>query len=156
MNMNRIILLLLILGVSACDSGGSDVNKVLETFTGPAVERSHDPELVLRGEQVYGRHCARCHGERGEGDPDWRRRDAEGMFPAPPLNGTGHAWHHSKEWLKEMILNGSEPGKGRMPGWRNELTDQEVEAVIEWFQSRWPDPVYAAWYQNQQRNRGLR
>lgn len=156
MNRNRIFVLLMVFGLNACDSGGSDVAKVVETFTGPPVERAHDPDKVLRGESVYSEHCAQCHGDRGQGDPNWRQRDAEGMFPPPPLNGTGHAWHHSKPWLKQMILNGSEPGKGKMPGWRGQLSDREIDAVIEWFQSRWPNPVYAAWYQNQQRNRGLR
>ncbi|ALP52306.1 hypothetical protein Tel_03635 [Candidatus Tenderia electrophaga] len=148
--------MILALALTACDSSPQDPASALETLSGPAVERSHDPELVVLGESVYREHCAQCHGDRGQGDPNWRQRDAEGMFPPPPLNGTGHAWHHSKQWLKQMILNGSAPGKGKMPGWRGQLSDREIDAVIEWFQSRWPNPVYAAWYQNQQRNRGLR
>jgi len=120
------------------------------------VNRVHDPKLVLQGESVYKLHCASCHGQHGEGAPGWRKRDADGMYPAPPLNGTGHAWHHSKDKLKDVILDGSEPGKGKMPAWRSKLSDQEVNAVIEWFQSRWPDPVYAAWYEEQERARGLK
>jgi mono/diheme cytochrome c family protein len=157
MLMNRYIFLILvvIMGMTACDSPTSKISHMVDPLSGPEVKRVHDPKLVLQGESVFRKHCARCHGQRGEGAPDWRRRDENGLYPPPPLNGTGHAWHHSKEWLKEMILNGSKP-RGRMPAWRGKLSDQEVNAVIEWFQSRWPDPVYAAWYENQERARGLK
>ena len=155
MNRSILIVLFLTVGLTVCDSPSSNVGSALETLSGPDLKRSHDPQLVLQGESVFRKNCARCHGQRGEGDPNWRRRNAEGMYPPPPLNGTGHAWHHSKEWLKEMILNGSEP-KGRMPAWRGRLSEAEIDAVIEWFQSRWPDPVYAAWYENQARARGLK
>jgi mono/diheme cytochrome c family protein len=72
------------------------------------------------------------------------------MFPPPPLDGTGHAWHHPVSWLKQMILDGSPAGQGKMPAWRGKLSEQEVEAVITWFQSLWPDRVYVAWYEMQQ------
>jgi mono/diheme cytochrome c family protein len=35
----------------------------------PAASRVGDASLAL-GREVYGRHCADCHGERGEGEPD--------------------------------------------------------------------------------------
>lgn len=156
MNKKIFTILVLALGLAACDSPSSNAGRALETFSGAALQRAHDSEQVALGESVYRQYCARCHGRHGEGDPNWRSRDADGMFPPPPLNGTGHAWHHPRQWLKQMILNGSDPGRGKMPAWRGKLSEAEIEAVIEWFQSRWPDPVYAAWYENQQRNRGLR
>ncbi len=115
------------------------------------VPRFHDPQQVAMGAQVYQRHCATCHGAQAEGAPDWRYRDEEGMFPPPPLNGSGHAWHHPRAWLKEMILNGSPPGQGRMPAWQGKLSVEETEAVIEWFMSQWPEPAYVAWYKMQHR-----
>jgi mono/diheme cytochrome c family protein len=33
-----------------------------------------------------------------------------------------------------------------MPGWRGKLSDDEIEAVIAWMQSLWPDDRYEAWY----------
>ena len=153
MKTKLLFTLFLALVVAACEA--PDSGRAIESFSGAAIQRSHDPQQVALGESVYRQYCAQCHGENGEGDPNWRKRDAEGLFRPPPLNGTGHAWHHPKEWLKQMILEGSQPGQGKMPGWRDNLTDVEVEAVIEWFQSRWPDQVYAAWYENQQRSRGI-
>lgn len=29
--------------------------------------------------------------------------------------------------------------------WKDQLSDQEIDAVIYWFQSKWPDELYAAW-----------
>lgn len=53
-----------------------------------------------------------------------------------------------------MIRDGSPPGQRQMPAWGDKLSEQEIAAVVEWFQSRWPDPVYAAWYDMQQRSLG--
>ncbi len=145
----------LILTLGACDVPESDVGRVVESLSGPAIQRSTDLAQISRGQLLYERHCAVCHGVNGEGAPQWRRRDAEGFYPPPPLDGSGHAWHHSLPLLKQMILEGSPVGEGRMPAWRDKLTVSEVEAIIAWFQSRWPDRVYAAWYEMQQRNGGL-
>ena len=54
-----------------------------------------DPELVALGASVYAQHCAACHGRELEGEPNWRRRKADGTLPAPPHDATGHTWHHS-------------------------------------------------------------
>jgi mono/diheme cytochrome c family protein len=107
---------------------------------------------VSHGGRLFASHCAECHGAGGEGAANWRVRDAEGYFPPPPLNGTGHAWHHPQKVLHEVISNGSPGGQGRMPAWKDKLSEEEIEAVIAWFQSQWPDEVYAAWYQM---NRGV-
>jgi len=40
-----------------------------------------------------------------------------------------------------------------MPAWRDKLSDDEIDDIIVWFQSRWPDQVYAAW-QRMDRTRG--
>lgn len=44
-----------------------------------------DPQLVDRGDQVFSRHCATCHGDRGRGI------DQEGPSGGPPLVGVGAA-----------------------------------------------------------------
>ncbi len=100
-----------------------------------------ESQLAL-GQQVYATHCASCHGPKAEATPQWTKTDAQGLYPPPPLNGTAHAWHHSFQALKQMIEEGS---RGRMPAWKGKLTDQEIEAVIAWFQSLWPDEGYEIW-----------
>lgn len=103
------------------------------------------PEVLARGEAVFKQNCAACHGARAEGAPQWQKRGPDGKYPAPPLNGTGHAWHHPTSALKATIRNGTVAIGGSMPPWRDKLSEPDVEAVISWFQSHWPDEVHAAW-----------
>lgn len=115
------------------------------------VERTIDAAQVARGKALFAQHCARCHGDHGQGDAQWRRRNPDGTFPPPPLDGSGHAWHHTHDWLRELIRSGSEP-QGRMPAWGGTLNDQQIGDIIAWFQSLWPDEVYAAWWEKEQRS----
>lgn len=153
--MNRKFLLLLpvALVLAGCDSHAPGTGRTIESLTGPAIQRHHDPQQVALGGELYRQHCASCHGQSAEGAADWRHRDTSGMFPPPPLNGTGHAWHHPVSWLKQMILEGSPAGQGKMPSWRGKLSEPEVEAIITWFQSLWPDQVYVAWYEMQKNSK---
>ena len=118
-----------------------------------AAQRWFTPEIAASGEPVYRAHCARCHGPAGEGAGDWRRRDASGRFPPPPLDGSGHTWHHPIRILLHVIENGSPGGQGNMPAWKDVLSREEILSVIAWFQSRWPDEVYAAWLDIEKRSR---
>lgn len=117
------------------------------------VQRQTDFDQVRRGAQLYQQSCAECHGQQGEGASNWRQRNAEGKFPPPPLNGTGHAWHHPMTALKHTIRNGTAKLGGSMPAWKDKLSEQEMDDIIAWFQSKWPDEIYNAWYQNDQRAR---
>jgi len=108
---------------------------------------------VHRGGVLFARNCATCHGGNAEGALNWRHRGPDGRFPPPPLNGTGHAWHHPKAVLHDVIKNGSPSGQGNMPAWRDRLTDEQIDDIIAWFQSQWPNEVYNAWYQMDQRSR---
>jgi mono/diheme cytochrome c family protein len=108
---------------------------------GIALERWFAPQHAAAGRPLYLQHCASCHGMQGEGAAQWRRRQADGSFPPPPLNGTGHAWHHPLKALHATIAN----GQGKMPGWGDRLATAEILAIIAWFQSQWPDEIYAAW-----------
>lgn len=139
--------------LTACDAPQQARGKTITTQSGEQINRVHDPEEVKKGGEIFERHCAQCHGTNGEGDPEWRKRDVDGMFPPPPLNGTGHAWHHPTAFLKNRIKNGSAADEGKMPAWDDKLSDKEVDAVITWFQSQWPDELYAAWYGIEQRSR---
>lgn len=112
----------------------------------PRVERPRvAQETLALGKQVFDANCAACHGDRGQGAPNWQKPGPDGKYPAPPLNGTGHAWHHPMAALQQTIRNGTLRIGGSMPPWKGKLSEEEIQAVIYWFQSKWPDELYAAW-----------
>ncbi len=147
-SFSRLSLLLVLVSLVSCKPTpqGADV------IGGAVQNRVYDARQVAEGAQLYKTYCASCHGPNAEGDAHWRKRNIDGTFPPPPLNGSGHAWHHSTAVLKSVILDGSAPGQGTMPAWRGKLTEVQIGAVIEWMQSTWPDPVYAAWREMQSTN----
>lgn len=104
-----------------------------------------DPVQVRQGRQLYLRSCTVCHGINAEGSPDWRQADAQGRYPAPPLNGSGHAWHHPMSVLMDTIRHGTLRLGGRMPPWKDRLSDEQIRAIILWLQTQWPDELYEAW-----------
>lgn len=106
--------------------------------------RKLSPEKLKRGEEVYRTNCASCHGPNGEATAGWRTPGPDGRYPPPPLDGSAHAWHHSTETLEQMIREGS-PGGG-MPAWDGKLTNQQIDDVIVWIKSLWPDEVYDIWF----------
>lgn len=127
-------------------------------LAGASCSRSSDApgagaEQVRRGAAVYAANCATCHGNRAEGAKDWHRLGPDGKFPPPPLDGSAHAWHHPHAQLKQIILDGTETRGGGMPAWRGRLSDADVDAVIAWFQSLWPEDIYRAWRELDQKAR---
>ncbi len=109
-------------------------------------------ETLVLGKNLYQQHCASCHGANAAGAVNWRQRDAHGKFPPPPLNGTGHTWHHPTAILKELILDGTAKTGGNMPAWRGKLSEQEVEAILSWLQTLWPQQSYDAWREVERRS----
>lgn len=105
-------------------------------------ERWYGREEVELGRQLYAQHCAQCHGVGAQGAANWQKPGPDGKMPPPPLNGTGHAWHHPMRDLVSVIQNGT---PGNMPAWRDKLSGDDTRAVIAWFQSLWPGEIYAAW-----------
>ena len=153
MHMKAAIMVLLAVVLVACDQKAEKDQKVQlsSASTEQVPARHNDPAVLALGQKVFQQHCSACHGAQAQGAADWRKRKPDGTFPPPPLNGSGHAWHHSRAILRDVIRNGSQPGQGGMPAWQGKLTGDEIEAAIGWFQSLWPDPVYTAWYEMQQR-----
>ncbi|NNG13559.1 MAG: cytochrome c [Gammaproteobacteria bacterium] len=148
--------------LAACDKPMGEVGKPAQQVSAPAKmvtpatpmpTRSHDTAQITHGAAVYKQNCAACHGENGEGAANWRQRDANGQFPPPPLNGSGHTWHHPLGALRYTIRNGTKAIGGSMPGWKGKLSDADIDAVIAWFQSKWPERAYIAWYNIDQRAR---
>jgi mono/diheme cytochrome c family protein len=119
----------------------------------PAAGRITDPAIIARGAQIFGKNCASCHGDRAQGAFRWEHPGADGRYPPPPLDGSAHAWHHPQAALEQVIRSGTQAQGGNMPAWGGKLKDADIRAVIAWFQSLWPDPIYAAWVDMDRRAR---
>ncbi|SCZ87093.1 c-type cytochrome [Nitrosomonas mobilis] len=144
--------ILLLLSLAACSKQPTTSPRdALDRILGnpeheKVVVRNFDPAQIERGRIIFQQNCAGCHGEYAQGTADWRKPLDNGRYPPPPLNGTAHGWHHSTEELKQFILKGGPPGEGRMPGWEGILQDQEIDDVLVWIKSLWPDEIYHGWY----------
>lgn len=111
----------------------------------PATQRWYDPTDVERGQALYATNCAGCHGDRGQGQPNWEERDESGYYPAPPLDGTGHSANHPIEQMLRTLDTGGGSMGGTMPSFSDVLSDGDKRAVIAWFQSLWSPAIYGAW-----------
>ena len=109
------------------------------------VSRWYSMQQVQAGGALYQQHCAECHGPDASGTADWRQVGPDGKYPPPPLNGTAHTWHHHLDGLRRTLRVGGVPLGGSMPGFADKLSDQDVDAVLAWVQSRWSDDIYTQW-----------
>ncbi|GGK54791.1 c-type cytochrome [Salinarimonas ramus] len=102
---------------------------------------------IAEGRALYAEHCAACHGANLEGQPNWKERLPSGRLPAPPHDETGHTWHHSDRQLIAITKHGPGalvPGyESDMPGFAGVLTDAEIEAVLAYIKSTWPEREHA-------------
>ena len=126
------------------------LSALLVAGTAAAAERWYKPGHAEAGKALYDSHCAACHQPGAVGAAQWRQRDASGLLPPPPLNGSAHAWHHPLAVLYRQIMTGSAPGVGNMPPFKGVLSQAEALAVIAYFQSLWSDEVYDAWQRTDQ------
>ena len=158
LNYSSMIILGLVLGLAGCDKG-AEPSKPQSAGTGTVDLQPQEPEIpprhqdfqqVLRGGRIYQQNCATCHGKLAQGAPNWRQRDANGKYPAPPLTGDGLTWHHPMKVLVNTVKNGTIPLGGSMPAWGDKLSEQDIRDVLAWVQAQWPDEIYARWYQRNQ------
>lgn len=106
---------------------------------------------VQQGEKLFADNCASCHGNKAQGlAEDWRKTGPDGKYPPPPLNGTAHAWHHPRKVLRRTIRQGGIKIGGSMPPFAEQLKAEEIDAIIAWFQTHWPDKIYNIWMERDQ------
>lgn len=102
---------------------------------------------IAQGQTLYAANCAACHGADLEGQEDWQTPGPDGRLPAPPHDQTGHTWHHPDQVLFSytklggralMAEQGMEFDSG-MPGFGEQLTDQEIWNILGYIKSTWPE-----------------
>lgn len=106
------------------------------------------PASGFDGTALYAEHCASCHGDKLQGQPNWQVRLPSGELPAPPLDATGHGWHHSDQQLFDMIKFGvakfAPPGyKTQMLPFGGTLSDAQIRAILDQVKASWPAEIRA-------------
>jgi len=102
-------------------------------------------ERVALGQKIYAANCASCHGDKLQGQPNWKEQMPDGRLPAPPHDSTGHTWHHPDQQLFQVVELGTAvvvPNyKSNMIGFGENLSDQEIWSVIAYIKSTWPSDI---------------
>ena len=111
--------------------------------------QQHEAETSV-GAAIYAENCASCHGADLKGEADWQTPNPDGTLPAPPHDEDGHTWHHSDRLLVNYIKLGgaralAQDGvvgfKSGMPAFEGILSDAEIDAVLDFIKSRWPEEI---------------
>jgi mono/diheme cytochrome c family protein len=97
-----------------------------------------DSQNIARGAALYTQYCASCHGSNLEGAPEWKRTLADGSLPPPPHDSSGHTWHHPDGLLLSIIADGGDSAsKSRMPAFKDQLSQEDMVAILDFIKSRW-------------------
>lgn len=115
----------------------------------PAGAFFHDETAVDLGRMLYAANCASCHGTNLEGQPNWQSVNEAGTYPAPPHDESGHTWHHGDAMLHDYVKRGGQAVlddmgvnfTSGMPGFSDALTDDEIDAVLDFIKSTWPERI---------------
>ncbi len=105
-----------------------------------------DAAQVALGAEMFTANCQACHGAGAVGQIPSQRmggEDDNGVYIAPALNGTAHAWHHPEDALFRTIKKGSIAQQSPMKGFEGRLSDGEIRAVLAYIQSLWPADLLA-------------
>ena len=102
--------------------------------------------MIARGKIVYENNCISCHQINLVGAENWKGVDKDGHRKAPPLNGTGHTWHHDDASLHNIIKYGLvkfvENYEGKMIGFEGNLKDKDIDSVLSYMKSFWSEDIY--------------
>ena len=72
--------------------------------------------------ELYERHCARCHGDRGQGVPRGLK-----LYPKLDLLASSMVRQGDRAAVRQRIAE----GHGRMPGFKRRLTPEEIERLAD-------------------------
>ena len=105
-----------------------------------------DPLKIEAGKLLYNQYCASCHQINLAGAKNWKGFDEDGHRKVPPLNGTGHTWHHSDELLHKIIKHGFakliKNYEGKMMGFGDNIEDEGIDNILSYIKSYWNDDIY--------------
>ncbi len=116
------------------------VDYIHQAFMQGAPNRGLPPHLA-RGERIYTRHCAVCHGDRGSGAL-WTRSS---LNPPPRDFTTARAREElSRERMIASVTHGR-PGTAMMP-FGGRLSEADIEAVVDYIRATFmqgptPEPL---------------
>ena len=102
--------------------------------------------MIARGKIIYESYCVSCHQVNLIGAENWKGLDGDGHRKAPPLNGTGHTWHHDDASLHNIIKYGLakivKNYEGKMIGFGDKINDKQIDSVLSYIKSHWDDEIY--------------
>lgn len=100
---------------AACSDDGGGGDQACDGRCGDIVASIEAGDLEGDGEQLYGIHCATCHGGDGQGGigPQLAGVVTDKLTPAQHVG---------------VVLD----GRGAMPGWDSTLEDDEVAAIVDY------------------------
>lgn len=135
------------LAFSAVLLAGAAAGAWLMAQAGAETDAPPESPDLAQGELLYQSYCASCHGANLEGQPDWRTPGPDGALAAPPHDETGHTWHHTDSMLfnytklggkAALAAQGIDFASG-MPGFGDQLTDDQIWNILAYIKSTWPD-----------------
>jgi mono/diheme cytochrome c family protein len=101
-------------------------------FTGGLAWLLDDPRPrrgASAGERIYYAYCVTCHGVQGRGS--WRATLS--LLRPGDLTDATRMREHSDSYLFELIKHGGSPiGRPGMPGSGHALSDQDIEALVQY------------------------
>jgi len=122
----------------------NDANMIL-------IENVRDMD-ISRGMELYIDNCASCHMDNLAGNSEWKSSlDDDGQRFPPPLNGTGHTWHHAPQQLFVIIRYGYKKMDSNYQGKmleNKDLRDEEIWSIIKYIKEMWPENIRAKYNAN--------
>jgi mono/diheme cytochrome c family protein len=126
--------------------------KAAEPWRAPESRKAETGKLLSLGAQVYKDRCESCHGADGQGVPR--------IYP-PLANNQAITMTNAVNPIR-IVLNGGFPpsteGNPRpygMPPFYQELSDEQVAAVVTYVRQSWGNTAPPAWSVDVQKSRGV-
>lgn len=89
-----------------------------------ACENPTGPERDIEGQQIFDRHCARCHGTDGKGSKE--------SPSAKDLTNLSYMRTLSDERIRMTIHNGRPPA---MPGFQGQFAEPSLKVLVAYVRS---------------------